>query len=410
MAVEARAARLGAIHYETETNWGENTNTFGTRLAIRGAVDPSGLTHAKLENNLAVVRANDGHHQVLGVKGGSFRTRHWLTGHGSATTGSISATDLAVLLGLAIGANDASSEGTTASGGTATLPTLNGGTFADGALCRIGAAGDARGEGQFYRVKVGTAGTFELENDMSGAPNSGDVVYAPEMVYVLEDPDDVEVTGLRFLLQTANQRYACHGCFARSVTFSGWFGIVEVEIEWGVSWFAEHTSDTWPPTATHQTFYPQPAGRGSLVIQDVGTSTRQTFTPRDVALRLEMDITELPAIDGIDEHQRIGGVARTRVQPMLDLTFDAEDAAATPTHVATYERDQSDAYEYVMYTHNTKDGRAVGIWMPKATQVDPRPVQNDVDGLNRVRVTYKGLTGDTTDSDIEQAALILPLG
>ena len=134
----SRPSALGTICYAAESSWGEDVTTFGTRLAIANQVDASGLEQSRIPTNRTVQMLNGGTFEAVGMMGGSFRTRFFLAGHGSTTSGATSATSLPTLLGYVFGGGPGSpAAGSTFTGGTATAPTTTASaTFTAGQLCR----------------------------------------------------------------------------------------------------------------------------------------------------------------------------------------------------------------------------------------------------------------------------------
>ena len=199
--------QLGSITYEAESGFAPDVTTFTTlRLPIIAPVDASGLVHNKLDSNRVVQYRNDGTAWILGTMGGSFKTKFYLPGHGSTTSGATSITALETLLGLVFGnAAVSSANGTTLTGGTATAPTTTAsGTFSAGSLCFVGSLGDTRGGGQGYAISTHVTTTLTLLTALIGAPTNGDVLYSATTIYPSESPTSTTVTSLRFLLQTAN--------------------------------------------------------------------------------------------------------------------------------------------------------------------------------------------------------------
>src|SRR5678809_1060103 len=112
-------AALGSVTYETEASWGVDTTTFATlRLPIISPVDASGLAHSKVDSGRVVQYRNDGTAWILATQGGSFKTKMYLPGHGSSTSGATTITALETLLGYVFGnAAVSSASGTTATAG-----------------------------------------------------------------------------------------------------------------------------------------------------------------------------------------------------------------------------------------------------------------------------------------------------
>jgi hypothetical protein len=117
--------KLSSICYEAESSFGENTGTAATlRLPVLSSVDASGLVHNKTDADRVVQYLNACPGYVLGTMGGSVKTKTYLTGHGSATSGATTATTYETWLSLFWGNGAVSAaSGTTFSAGTATAPT-----------------------------------------------------------------------------------------------------------------------------------------------------------------------------------------------------------------------------------------------------------------------------------------------
>jgi hypothetical protein len=93
---------------------------------VQGAVDASGLVHSRLELQRTVPYLNACPGYTLGTMGGTFKTKTYLTGHGSTTAGATTATAYETWLGLIFGNGAVSAAaGTTFTGGTATAPDDN---------------------------------------------------------------------------------------------------------------------------------------------------------------------------------------------------------------------------------------------------------------------------------------------
>lgn len=401
---------LGAICWEAEAGWAEDIATFATdRIAIMGAVDASGLTHDKLAPDRVVQYLNDGTSYINGVMGGSFKTKTYLTGHGSTMVGSptIGAHEnfLAIVIGSTADLSAAAS--TTLTGGTAAVPTTTAsGTFDAGGLCRVGTLGDGDGDGQFYAITTHTTLTLTLRGALRGAPVNGAVLYPVVQLYGPESPTSTSVTGTRFLLQTANLMYECHGCFPMSYAISGLNAgeVPMIEVTWGVSWWRYSTA-TFPSTVTSTAvaFNPGAVAAGSLNVQDVGTTTRNERTlTRSVSLECTLGMEVLRGPGGVNQYQAIIGARRTPCTFMLSVTEEA-DAATTSPVLPGY--GTGTTFKHIEYTASTADGSAFGFAMPRAC-VTNIAVQKQDGNLNRLTTIYRAHTSAVTTSNLTLAAIV----
>ncbi len=398
---------LGAICYEAESGWAEDVTTFSTfRIPTRNAIDASGLEHAKEESGRTEQYRNAGSQHVLMTMGGSFKMDLDLTGHGSTMVGSPSLTARETLIGLVLGnAALSASASTTLTGGTAAVPTTTAsGTFSAGGLCRVGTLGDTDGNGQMYAIGTHVTTTLTLLGALDGAPQNGAVLYPVAQMYPSSSPTSTSITGLRFLLQTANLQYECHGCYPMSVSFSG-LSTGErptMSITWGVSWWRYSTA-TFPSATSSDSFLPAPVAAGSFNVQTVGTTTRNTRSIRNFSLEYTLGIEPLLGPGGVNAYQKVIGATRTNDSIKLSWTEDADAATTTPVLPGYGTATNS---KHVEYTLSTIDGSAVGFKFPKVC-ISNVAVQKADGNLNRLTVEAMAYTGDTTTSALTLAALVL---
>src|SRR5678815_1724705 len=172
---------LGAITFETEASWGVDTTTFTTlRLPIIAAVDATGLVHTKVDSERVVQYRNDGSQWILSTMSGSFKTKMYLPGHGSSTSGATTSTAYETLLGYVFGAAAVSAaSGTTFTGaGTVSAPTTTAsGTFAAGSIGFAGSLGDTLANGQAFVVSTHAATTLNVLTALAGVPSNTHVCY-----------------------------------------------------------------------------------------------------------------------------------------------------------------------------------------------------------------------------------------
>ncbi|TXH41026.1 MAG: hypothetical protein E6Q97_38480 [Desulfurellales bacterium] len=384
----SNTAALGAIEYEIETTWGEDVTTFTThRLPVLDAIDVSGLVHNKIAPNRVVQYRNDGTPWITMDQGGEFKVKLHLTGHGSTTSGATTVMAIETFLGYVFGnVTVSSATGTTVTGGTATAPTLAGGAFAASSLCRIGAIGDGRGNGQFYAVNAHGA-NLVLLTAMDATPNNGDVVYSAVNIYPSETPTSGSVQSMRMRFLSANLKYEAHGVFPKSLSISGLNAgeVPTIEVTLGVSWWRQTATGTFPSTVTQSAFTPAPVAAGSFFLQTVGTTTRSKRTHRDLSIEYTMGIAELKGPGGLNQYQSTIGARR--LPDSIRVSW-SEDAATTIDDLWT-----STNRLHACITLSAVAGSAVGFYMPNLCITGARPLQFNGDGINRQRIEAMAYTG-----------------
>jgi hypothetical protein len=405
----SHSATLGAICYEAESSWAEDVTTFATaRLPVLDEVDTSGLTWRKDAPGLVMQYRSDGAPHILMTMGGSFKTKFYLPGHGSTTAGAVTITALETLLGTVFGNAAIGPAGTTCTGGTATVPTTTAsGTFSAGALCRIGALGDAAGNGQMAAIGSHVTTSLTLLTALDGSPANGAVLYSVCNIYPSVTPTTSAITGLRFLISKANLRYEAHGCFPMSATITG-LNTGEkpvIEIDWGVSWW-RHSTATFPSAVTQTADNPAPVAAGSFFCQTVGTATRAKRTVREVSLTYTLGIAPVMAPGGVNAYQAITGAVRVDDKVQWSWVEDADANTASPALGGFYE---STNRKHILYTLNTIDGKSVGIYTRSCCIADGYPVQFTREGRNSVRIVADAYVGPTTTNDLTLSPFLLGL-
>jgi len=397
----ANASVSGSVLYEAESGFCETTAfSSPTRLQVVNGLNLTGLEQGKINIAPLVQYLNDGVQDVRGVYGGSFTIELMLTGSTSDTSGSVSASDLATLLGLCVGNTALSAaSGTAENGGVSTATSLTvdaSGTFSAGALLKAGSIGDAGGDGQFAAITSHSGTTITLLTALPAGPGDNDVIYAPEMVYPDESPATAgAVSSMRFRLLTANKQYECRGCFCTNIAFTGLSPaeLPRVQLTFAVSYFNE-ISVTFPATQSTSASAAKPVSAGSMFINAVGTSTRATVCPRSFSLNVALQVVPTRCTDGNYDRQVISGARRIGSKATIDVVLDSE-ATGTNTYADLWDTDESTVVNrHILYTANSD----VAFYFPNAKIVGNRPLQEDMDGLNRERVQFEALTGTTTTS------------
>lgn len=400
---------LGAIVWEAESAWGEDVTTFATdRVALTAPVDTSGLVQDKLAPERVVQYRNDGTAYITGTMGGTFKTKVWLTGHGSTMVGSPSIGTHETFLALAFGQAAALSatSSTTLTGGTAAVPTTTAsGTFSAGGLCRVGALGDGDGDGQMYAITTHVTTSLTLRGALNGSPVNGAVLYPVVQLPVPEAPTSTAITGTRFLLQTANLQYECHGCFPRSVAFSGMNPgeLPSAEITWEVSWWRYSTA-TFPTTTASVAgaFNPAPIAAGSWNVQTVGTTTRNARSFRNFTLTHTLGIQPLMGPGGTNQYQKIIGARRIPDTIEISWTEDADAATTTPVLPGL---GTAANLLHGEYTGSTADGSVFGFACPRMCVTNIATQKID-ENINRLTTTVRAHTSTVTTSALTLSSIV----
>jgi len=396
----ANPGSLGSITYETEASFGVDTTTFATlRLPITAPIDASGLVHNKIDSERVVQYRNDGTAWILGTMGGSFKTKLYLPGHGSSTSGSPTLTGLETLLGYVFGnvALSATASTTATAGTAASWTSAASGTFSAGSIMFGGSLADTRGNGQAHVISTHSGTTMALLTASNGAPNNGDVIFPTATIYPSEAPTSTTVTSLRFLLQTANLMYECHGCYPTAVAISGLNAgeLPTIEITWAVAWWRYSTS-TFPSTVATEAHNPGAVAAGSLFVNDVGTSTRAVRTWRNFTVEYTLGMETLKGPGGVNAYQDIVGCRRTPDKIKVSWTEDADAATTTPV-LPGY--GTATTRKHMLYTSSTAAGSRIAMYFPNLA-ISNVAIQKVDQNLNRLTCEAMAYTGPTTTNDL----------
>ena len=403
MAVEP--SQKGALLYAAETagtGWAEVSTTYGTRLPIAGDVNAilAGCQQPKDPAQITTQYNNEGRRDALMPQTCEFDVPLWLAGHGSScATGAVSATSVPTFLGLCLGGSNAGQTGGTVNAGTSAVQfSLTAAVGVAGALFRLGALGDGAGGGEWYCWS--NPATATILNAAAGTPSAGAVVYGAETVYCNETLSTV--SSMRFNALTANQRVGIWGAYCSGVTIEGTNTgeLPKATPHLIASAWDEESASVWPCVTAQDSFVPSPCTAGRLWINTVGTSTRAVRSVRDVKIQINVETYPIMAYDSLRQYQTIIGCVRGASTPIISWTEDAE-AAGTQSLADIYD---ATSLKHIMFSMSTADGSAMGFYLPNAKCITPRPVQNAVDGLNRVSVSFQGMSGPTATTELTHSA------
>ncbi len=406
----------GAVAYKLETAWCEDLDTLDTRLQVLGAVDVSGLTREMVRTDPAIQRQDEDDFPRRSVFGGSFSFELELGGHGATGVGAIAATDLSTLLGYCVGNSEHAAVGAGMQGaGTNTKTHLDTATaeFAVGMLLRTGVKGDTRADGSWSHVTGftdnGADEDVELGVEAPVASNQTDEAAGAAHVYPSHDG---EVDSLRFLLQTANRQYFCRGCFNTAIEF---LSInpgehPRVRLTFGVSQW-ELADETFPTALNTDAKVGAPVTAAGLHLQARGTATLAIQAMREFNLTINHEVQPVRGADGVFEFQDIVGAVRISCHATIEIVLDADDSDDSPTHDTWYNTLEADIVaKEILYGMSTGDERALAFFFPNVKPFEGFPVQEEIDGLNRVRLKYKACTNVVTTNDLTLSNWRLAMG
>lgn len=405
----ACSSKLQALLYKTEASWAEASTDMSSaiRIQTRDVIGLDGFDQSMVDPMRTTQLKNDHTAQIPGPQSASFTFSVYLCGHQSTTAGATAVTELGNLMAWAMGSVAVSAaSGTTVNGAGSTASnfvTTASATFAAGSLFRLGAVGDAKGEGQWYVVNTHTLTDLLSKIAAPAAPASTNVVYSAETVSTAETT--CTVTAKRFLIQTADTQWVAHGCFPTNVSFSGLnpgeLPMMAVTVQ--ASWF-EPVSQTFPnaTAATVNTTTPSPNAQGSVFFQTFGTVTRSTLSVRAVSVDVRIGVQPVMGLDTVNQYQRIVGASRTPDTVTISLTIDAGGVSASPTYWADF---IANGAKHLMIGFSTAAGQAVAMYFPRCFYTGKRPTQIDGDGLNRLQLQLVAGSDETGATDLARSMM-----
>lgn len=408
-----RTSARGAVEYNVESAWCGASTTYGSRLAVLGEVDFSGLSQTKDDPERTVQYMQEGTMPIRGVKGGSFTTDIWIPGHGTATdSGTPSAEEHETVLGYVLGNCTAGGAATSSSGsGSATAPTTNAVSgLTAGQIVWAGVKGDGRADGQAAVVSTHATSVLTLLTEMPTTLNASDAIASSVMVYFTETPSSAAVSSVRMRGLTADQQMAMRGMWPQSLSVQGLNPQEKprAAISWGVSdW--DPVSATFPSSTSVDSFNPAPCAGGSLFFQARGTATRQTYQCRAFSVSIDLGIQPVMGPGGNGASQVVVGAVRGPATITATFTVDSESATASPTWAGRWDSD-SQFYHLLFNANGNVSGKRVAMYMPNCCITDRKPVQVAQNGINRETITVRAYMGTDTTSELTRSAFRIGLG
>jgi hypothetical protein len=408
-----RAAALGSLEYEAESSFSEISTSFGTRLPVLQELDFSGLKQTKIPTEFLMQKLQEGEKHVIGTWSGTFVTTFYIPGHGSATSGAMSASALETLWSFVFGIMTVGGSGTTVSGGTAAAPeTAAANGLPPGGLCRVGARNDGRGNGAWAAIGDHETNTLTLLTALDDAPDAADVVYSAVNFCLPEDANDAAAvpSSIRLRATTAGLQYVMHGCVATNMSITGGNAgeLLKIEITWDVARADKATSGTYPSAASVTRKLPAPTAGGGMFVAPVGTSTRNDTTKRRVrnfTIEIQLGLERIETNDAANEYQTTTQWVRTPSTITLRWDELADDAETLSPYLDGLW--EADATYHVLYEPNRTPTKAVAFYARNCCVVGDRPMPKREGDVWWVPIEMRAYTGTVTTSQLTQAALVM---
>lgn len=424
MAGASQPSMLGFLGWTEEASFAEVSASYDKVLQIRDAsLDFSGLTQEIIPRGGVYNRVNQMDNGILGPhQGATFSFTCDLYGHGAATDGSLTETELARLLGHAVGNSDADMVGgdCTGTGSSTTQIESTNVTAAIGDIGRVGTINDGGGEGQ-ATVFTSASSSFSLGVALPGDPDDGTAtVYAMQQIYPEDTATNSHLTSdsstsnntVRMVAASGAQQYVLRGGACTSIEFQGLNTGEVPSVRFTFTFaFWDDVSITFPSATSSESYAPAPCANGSFFYNDVGTVNRVTDSIRNFSLTIDHQMIPVIGQGGINSNQTIVGWVRGKSTPTISFDVESQAKNANPTWSAFFEEDpNSITNKHILYTCNPVDGRAVAFYFPNVHPTGPRPTMQDLEGLTYVNVQLIGSEGGTTTNAKTRSAWRMGLG
>lgn len=410
MATEA--FKIQELQYATEASFLEYATvpaslTYSTRIPVI-SIDSGRPEQDRQGDQALQSRQNESAPgYLLPRAGGAFEFTVPWSGHVTTTVAGLTEHWLQDLLSDGLGGGiTAGVGGTIASATDADTFVTAGCTLTAGQIIRVGARGDARGDGQAGVVDTWAAQATQLLTALPAAPASPDVVYATQLAYPAEAL--AAGTSKRFFhgFGKATQQYHYLGCHLDGITFNIPIGgLPTLKLRYRYAYWVRATVAV-PTAVAMGSCKAVPIAGGSVMVQTVGTTTRALVNPAEIQLTLDLGLAaqEGPA-SGQPDYGHINGWQRTHCVPTLSMLIPHPGAT---TYDALYDADgSSTTHQHILATLSCQDGAALGFYMPRAYLVGPRPTHEEHNGLIYTRLTWRGREGTTITNDLTRSAIRL---
>lgn len=381
----ANAARLRQLLVADESSFGEygetaSSATWSKSLWVNGEPTIT-LTQPRIPDAGIVQRLAEKLPGHLGVRSAELTFTTYWGGHNTTSAGALTETDQQQLLGDALGGNDVAQVGGTvdATSTSTSLVYAGGESLIAGGVCRVGAKGDARADGQ-ATVTSGASSPNTTLVALAANPNAGDALYACQLAY----PDESAAAITKrfcWMSSTTNAQYMVFGCQLASVTFNiPMDGSDLPTITWTYNCaYWQRQARTFPDSLSATQPQCAPVAGGSFFINDVGTTTRVTKNIAEMTLTLDLGLQPVIGSGAVGTYQTVTAWQRTMFGASIEIKKPWESGDETTFDTAN----ASLTYKHALFTANGIDGRSVGFYAPRLQPAGNRPsavtVVNDQD-------------------------------
>lgn len=340
-------------------------------------------SQTKIDNAGLVSRQSDVLPGFLGPReGDDLEIDVYAIGHGTATTGALTANWLYTLLKNGLGGGSASQDGGTITGASSTTSlTSTDMTALAGGILVVGVEGDGRAEG-YSCVTSSSSSAYALYTALPGTPTTGtpDAVRAALMVY----PDETGHVTQRFLyaFPATGMQFCAFGCQLAGLSLKSVVGQIPV-------WTLKYKVAFWSRTAITSALTLSAAeaaifSGGQHFVQTTGTTTRNVPTAAEVQWNFDLGLVAKPSASLIT-YQTIGGWESTHKRASVSYKVEWETAAET-----LFDLDGgSTTYKQILTQFNRNaSGRGFSIYAPRAFMTGKRPTSVSFNGLQYVEYMF----------------------
>lgn len=410
--------KLMEIQYSTETLFAENaespaSNTWQKRIPCTSYTLTT--SQERIRDGGLLARMNDESLSHMGPREAQLEITALLPGHMTTTAGALTESWIQSLLKNGLGGGLTAASGTTVSGATTPSSvtfTSNAGWVA-GCIGRIGAKGDARGNGQAFVVGT-VAAPMTFLTAVDATPNNADVVYGTQLAYHDESVAQT-LTTMRFLVgyassPTTGGQYHLMGGQLTGIRLTfplNANAMPEITLTYRFAYWARSAVTIPSSSLSLENMYAGPVSGGSFFVQSTGTVTRALQQPAQMDLQVELGTEPIYGPGGAGSYQQIVGWARTGVKPTL--TFAVPFTTSWETWWETV--NTSIVKRHILFTSNPFDGRCFGFYLPNVFPVGQKPSQPiEVNGQLYVNIMVVGAEGPTTTTELTRSAVRIFMG
>lgn len=413
----ATNSRNKEVRFAAESSFCENinsvgSNAYGTRIPVQSASFTP--TQPRIADNAAQSRNNVYRPGLKGTRSaGTFEFTVYACGHLTAPTGALTETWLYTLLSKGLGGGNSADSGTTVASATDAntwVSTANPADFLPGSVLRVGASGDARGNGQAAVVDtIATSTTINTLQNLDATPNASDVLYATLQAYPTDGFTDLggSTRTVRFIYAHPDTGLQYHllGCQLAGLSVGvSVGGIPTITLRYAVA-FWDRAANT--DVVAMADDLAAPVAGADLFFQTVGTATRATLSAQSISIGVELGLIPHETVGGDHPLQTITGWTRTMCT--VDVSIRLHEWAST--YETLWDLDGSSAtHKHALFQSTTTAGRVFGFYLPDLFASGARPAPEDVNGLTGVSFSMKATEGPDTTSALSRSIIRFFMG